>query len=207
MKKSRKILIFVALISLLYCVTLVQDTYAKYISGASGTGNLTIARWNVLINDVDIVNNSNFSNVITPTFENNSNIRDGVIAPTAQGTFDVVLDVNGTDVSLTYTITVEEDENNTVRDLKINSYTVDNTTYTYTSAGITGNILYTDIDKTKEITFNVSWVDDAAQGAVMDNGNDTQASKEGVAAFKVNVNVIQLNQNQNNGGEENGTNP
>ena len=199
MKKSRRALIFVALLSLLYCVTLVQDTYAKYISGASGTGNLTIARWNVLINDVDIVNNSNFSNVITPTFENNTNIRDGVIAPTAQGTFDVVLDVNQTDVSLTYSITVEEDNTNTVRDLKILSYTIDNTTYTYTSSGITGNILYTDVDRVKRISFIVSWVDDAAQGAVMNNANDTEASKLGVAAFKVNVNVIQLNQNAGNG--------
>ena len=205
MKKSRKILIFVALISLLYCVTLVQDTYAKYISGASGTSNLTIARWNVLINDVDIVNNSNFSNVITPTFENNTNIRDGVIAPTAQGSFDIVLDVNETDVSLTYTITVEEDENNTVSDLKILSYTVDNTTYTYTDDGISGNILYTDTDRTKTITFNVSWIDDAAQGAVMNNANDTEASTSGVAAFKVNVNVIQL-QSQSQG-DENSTNP
>ncbi len=202
MKKSRKVLIFVALLSLLYCVTLVQDTYAKYISGASGTGNLTIARWNVLINDVDIVNNSNFSNVITPTFENNTNVRDGVIAPTAQGTFDVILDVNETDVSLTYTITVEEDETNTVSDLKILNYTVDNTTYTYTSSGISGNILYTDPDKTKTISFTVSWVDDSAQGAVMDNANDTAASKSGTAAFKVNVNVIQLNQNAGNAGNE-----
>ena len=60
MKTKKRIVFFIALLSLLYCVTIMQDTYAKYLSSATENAELTIARWSILINDQDVVNESNF---------------------------------------------------------------------------------------------------------------------------------------------------
>ena len=94
MKTKRKIIFFVALMSLLYCITLMQDTYAKYVSSAVENAELTIARWSILINDQDVVNESNFTDTISPVFNGSTNIASDVIAPTAQGYFELLL--NGT---------------------------------------------------------------------------------------------------------------
>ena len=191
MKIKRKIIFFVALMSLFYCITFMQDTYAKYVSSASANTNLTIARWNILINSQDILQNSNFSSTITPQFAGTTYIKSGVVAPTAEGTFTVTLNGTNTDVSFSYTISLDENEDNTVTDLKITKYVIDNVEYTYSGNDITGNILFNDVNKTKTITFYVEWNDDAAT-ETMDNSDDTEAANGGVAALDVNVNVIQM---------------
>ena len=92
MKLNRKITFLLALLALFYCVSLIQSTYAKYLSTADADTNITIARWNILVNNQDISQNSNFSEVLEPTFTGNENIKEGVIAPTATGYFDITLD-------------------------------------------------------------------------------------------------------------------
>ena len=104
MRCKRKLAIFAALIAMFYCVSLIQNTYAKYVTSATGTANMTFARWNILVNSQDVINSSNFSTTILPEFAGTSNIRAGVIAPTSQGSFDIALDMSQVDVSLDYTI-------------------------------------------------------------------------------------------------------
>lgn len=190
MKIKRKIIFFIALMSLFYCITFMQDTYAKYVSSATANTDLTIARWNILVNSQDIIENSNFSQTIVPTFEGTTNIRSGVIAPTAEGYFDITLNGQNTDVSFSYTISLDESDDNTVSDLVIYKYTIDGVDYTYDSS-ITGNILLNDEVKTKTIRFHVRWNDNASTQA-MNNADDTEAANSGVAALDVNVNVIQI---------------
>ncbi len=190
MKLNKKIIFFLALMSLFYCVSLMQETYAKYVSSAGANTNLTIARWNVLVNTADIVNNSNFSSYLTPQFAGTTHIRYGKIAPTAEGFFDIVIDGTDTDVSFSYTITIDQGLTNTVSDLKISKYTIGNVDYNYT-APITGTILLADANRTKTIRVYVEWDDNVAT-QTMDNEDDTQASVDGVAAMDVSVNVTQL---------------
>ncbi len=190
MKIKRKIIFFIALMSLFYCITFMQDTYAKYVSSATANTDLTIARWNILVNSQDIIENSNFSQTIVPTFEGTTNIRSGVIAPTAEGYFDITLNGQNTDVSFSYTISLDESDDNTVSDLVIYKYTIDGVDYTYDSS-ITGNILLNDEVKTKTIRFHVRWNDNTST-QTMNNADDTEAANSGVAALDVNVNVIQI---------------
>src|SRR5574344_316792 len=114
MKISRKIKFFIALFSLLYCISLIQSTYAKYVSNANA--NLTIARWDILINTQDVKENSDFTNTITPVFDGNANTAANVIAPTSTGYFDLTLNGTNTDVSYNYTITITNDATSTVTD-------------------------------------------------------------------------------------------
>lgn len=191
MRYGRKLAIFAALIAMFYCVSLIQSTYAKYVTSTTGTANLTFARWNILVNNQDVTNNSNFSTTISPSFTGTSNIRSGVIAPTAQGTFDITLDMSQVDVSLDYTVSANISNTNTVTDLKIKSYTIGNTTTAYTGS-FTNRLLLSNTNRTVTITFNVEWVEDAQDGATMNNAADTAAATSGVAAIDVNVNFIQV---------------
>ena len=198
MKLNKKIIFFLALMSLFYCVSLMQETYAKYISSAGANASLTIARWNILVNTVDIVNNSSFSSNIAPTFEGTSYIRNGVIAPTAEGYFEITINGADTDVSFTYTISLDIGATNTVDDLKITKYVMDNVEHNVTG-DITGNILYNDATRSKTIRVYVEW-DDDAQTETMDNEDDTAATRTGVATVDVTVNVVQMqSQAVNNG--------
>ena len=176
MKLNRKITFLLALLALFYCVSLIQSTYAKYLSTADADTNITIARWNILVNNQDISQNSNFSEVLEPTFTGNENIKDGVIAPTATGYFDITLDGSTTDVSVT--------------DLKITKYEIDGHSYTY-NGPISGNILLNDQNRALTVRVYVEWVDQT-DDETMTNVDDTTAANSGVAKFKVNVNVIQL---------------
>ena len=190
MKLNRKITFLLALLALFYCVSLIQSTYAKYLSTADADTNITIARWNVLVNNQDISQNSNFSEVLEPTFTGNENIKDGVIAPTATGYFDITLDGSTTDVSFSYDISLSEADDNTVTDLKITKYEIDGHSYTY-NGPISGNILLNDQNRALTVRVYVEWVDQT-DDETMTNVDDTTAANSGVAKFKVNVNVIQL---------------
>ena len=190
MKLNRKITFLLALLALFYCVSLIQSTYAKYLSTADADTNITIARWNILVNNQDISQNSNFSEVLEPTFTGNENIKDGVIAPTATGYFDITLDGSTTDVSFSYDISFSEADDNTVTDLKITKYEIDGHSYTY-NGPISGNILLNDQNRALTVRVYVEWVDQTAD-ETMTNVDDTTAANSGVAKFKVNVNVIQL---------------
>ena len=170
MNIKNKIKFFIALISLVYCISLIQDTYAKYVSSASGNATMSIARWNILVNDTDIKNN--------------------VIAPTSTGYFDIVLDGANADVSFNYTINLDVDETSDVSDLVIEKYTIgsDPTEYTYDGT-ISNNIILTDVNKTISYRFYVTWND--SETASMDNVGDTLAAG-GEAKIAVSINFIQL---------------
>lgn len=189
MKTKRKLAFFVALMSLFYCIDLIQNTYAKYVSSASASANFTIAKWNILVNNQDIANNSNFSNTITPIFNGSSNIKAGVIAPSSTGYFDIIINGENSDVSFTYNVTASPSVNSTVTDLKLIKYEIDNISYDINES-ITGDILYSDTNKEKTIRFYVTW-DDDKNTENMNNANDTIASNSGIAALDVNVNLIQ----------------
>lgn len=192
MKKYRKAIIFIALISLFYCVSLIQSTYAKYVTSTTGTTNLTIAKWNIVVNDQDVINNSNFTNTIVPMFNGTENIKSGVIAPTAKGSFDITLDMSEVDVSLQYNISISNSQNNTVNDLKITSYSINGGSEMPYSESISNQLLLNDLNRTASFTFYVEWIEDSTEGATMDNIDDTEAAINGIASLDININFTQI---------------
>lgn len=187
---KRKIAIFVALLSLFYSVTLIQTTYAKYVSSAEANSNINIARWSITVNNQDVIQNSNFTNSLSPVFANNQYIKENVIAPTSEGYFDIIIDGTNADVSFKYAITLNPSNNNTIKDLKIVKYTINNIDYTY-SDNITDIINYNDENKTKSIRVFFMW-DDDENTQEMNNNEDTIATVNGNANYRVNINLIQV---------------
>lgn len=179
-------------------------TYAKYISSINSDAEASLARWNISVNNQDISTGSQFSNVITPVFTGNSNIAPNVIAPTAEGYFDIVLDVTNTDVSLRYEITTSDNDDSAVTDLIISGYSIDggqrqNVVNNGENSGlmITGTIAYNSQDKDVSIRVYLKWNDDSTNGATMDNFDDATAASDSTNKAKVNVNVrvVQVSNN------------
>lgn len=200
-----KIFIAFGAIASLVGVGILTYTYSKYVTGTSGNASVRIARWNLTVNNQDIVNNNNFSSVIEPVFPGNSNISSGVIAPTAEGYFDIVIDGSNTDVSFSYTITTSDNANSAVSDLVLSGYSIDggerqDVSSTNGQISITNSILYNDVDKNVSLRVYFMWNDDSDNGAEMDNDDDTDATKNtnNRALLNVNVTFVQLANNQNN---------
>lgn len=191
---KKRLRVFIALIALLYLLTTIQDTYAKYASSANANTNFSIARWNVVINNQDIKFNSNFSNTITPTLEENSNIKSNVIAPTSKGYFDIIINGSNTDVTYQYTLTLSLPESNTVNDLKITKYTIGDDPTEHEFGELPNSIIQTvNLDAENKITqyrFYLEWYE--GENENLNNAGDTLQTQNGRALFNVDVNVIQV---------------
>ena len=188
--KLKKLYLLLALASLLLLVSVIQNTYAKYISKATANSNFTIASWNFKVNNQDINANSNFSNVIVPVFENNPNIKDNVIAPTSEGYFDINIDHSNVDVSFTEKINLNLSEANTVSDLKITGYAInDGSIIEFNGNEISTDCLLSDDVKINKYRFYVTWIDN--DGQTMQNKDDTEATENGNASISVSLSFIQ----------------
>lgn len=117
MKNRKKLLLLLLSIMLCLLIFCIIQIYAKYLTSASGNTSMTIANWNILVNNLSIKNNTDISNSIVPVFPGNDNIAKDIIAPTAEGYFDLNFDFSSVDVSFKYEITTSVDENSSVKDL------------------------------------------------------------------------------------------
>ncbi len=190
--KTKKFKLLLAMLSLLFLTNSIQESYAKYISSASATSNFAIAKWTFIVNNQDVLSNSDFSSTIVPVIDSNSNIKDGVIAPTSTGYFDLSIDFSDVDVAFREQISLSNLVNSSVSDLVITGYRVNNGELTSINAGdtITVNHALNDTTRIENYRFYVQWID--GSGETMDNDADTEASADGVAKVKVDLNFIQV---------------
>ncbi|MBR4261800.1 MAG: hypothetical protein IKQ35_00365 [Bacilli bacterium] len=189
---DRKIRFVIAFGLLCLLIGMIQSSYAKYVSSASATGKFTIAEWTFKVNNIDVVSGSNFSNTLVPTYDTNTNISSGVIAPTSTGYFDLVIDSTKVDVSYNQTITVSTGDDNTITDLKITGYKINNSEtilFTGENNTITTTHNLSDTNKTNTYRIYIEWVD--GTGESMNNAADTAAASNGVASVKVGLNFTQ----------------
>lgn len=192
MEIKRSVLFFVAFASLFVLISLVQNTYAKYTSSATADTEMSIAKWNILVNNSDIINNSDFSNTIQPVFPGSTHISSDIIAPLSEGYFDILIDYTNVDVSFDQTIKLSHSASNTIDDLVITGYSINSGVVTAvgdTSAQITSTVLLSEVSRTKTYRIYVKWIDGA--GEQMDNAADTAATKTGKASIKVSLSFVQ----------------
>ncbi len=184
MRFNKKIVLLIAIVSLLFTVLTIQDTYAKYTSSVSSSTNISIARWKILVNSFDIKNELTTGSLITPVFEGSSYIAGDVIAPTATGYFDVVIDSTETDVAFTYTMSISNAQDSLVTDLEIDRCLLNGSQVPLTNGQITGSIRLTD-NQTNTIRVYIRWKD--GSGETMNNAADTATTKNANPVAKVNV--------------------
>lgn len=190
----KKKVILLVVLSILLCLFFVQESFAKYITEANETANMSIARWKILVNNEDIRDESTVNTVINPVFPGNDNIAENIIAPTSEGYFDLIIDAREADVSFKYKITMSVNENSSVRDLVATKYVINDgeeITLDSDNQVIENTVLHRDNTGTINIRVYILWND--GEGASMDNSEDTSATTSSNSAMmNVSLNFTQV---------------
>ncbi len=127
MKKKLKILL--VFISLSLTLSLMSNTYSRYVADTTGDLNLLFAKWQILVNENDITNNTSSSINLVPVIEENEFVNNNTIAPSSKGYFDIDVNPTNVGVSFNYSITLEV-LNENMPDLMITKYAILDSTYT-----------------------------------------------------------------------------
>lgn len=195
MKNQKKLLILIIAILICTLVFFVIQIYAKYLTTATGNAEMKIANWNILVNDLSIKNNTDISSTIVPVFPGTENISSGIIAPTAEGYFDLNFDFSGAGVSFNYEIKPSVAENSAVKDLVATGYSIDDGekhNFENYNDPISEDILLDSNIKTRKVRIYIMWNDDDASSS-MSNEEDTLATNsETSALFHVDISFKQL---------------
>ena len=191
---KKKYVIILLFISLCLCLFFIQDSFAKYLTSASETANMNIARWKIIVNNKDIRDNSSSSAIISPVFLGNDNVASDIIAPGSEGYFDLIIDANAADVSFKYKIDITTDENSAVKDIIAVKYKINNgeeILFTGGNQTIEKSVLHSDNTDVINIRVYIKWND--GDGSEIDNSADRAATQNEVGAIlKINMNFTQL---------------
>lgn len=195
MKNSKKILLLIICILICLLVYFLVQTYAKYLSSASGDTSMKIARWNILVNSLSIKNNTDISNSIVPVFPGNENIAENIIAPTAEGYFDLDFDFTDADVSFKYEITTSVDENSPVKDIVTTGYSIDDgqkIEFSNFNENISDTILLNSNITKRKLRIFVKWNDDESTQTMPNTDDTLSTTSQTPVIFKVNISFTQI---------------
>ncbi len=152
MRKHKKIIIVsIALIAIVMSFVGGQ-VYAKYMSKVNGQGTADIAHWSFKVNEQE---NKIQTISLKSTIDNNT-LKGNKIAPGTEGSFQIKIDANNSDVGINYIINFEN-ETSKPTNLK---FLYDNKTYNTLEElkdKLTGVINANDNDKVKIITVGWNW--------------------------------------------------
>lgn len=190
-KFLRKILILLSCLSLFVSINFFIETYGKYLTDIDEEADIKIARWRILINGDDVRNNSTTGTTITPIFVGNSNIEDNVIAPHAEGYFDLIIDGTDADVSFKYDIAISVSEESSVQDLIVTGYSIDGKEKVETNeTTISDTVPLEQENKVISIRVYIKW--DDSEDSTMSNEDDTTATMGSDAKMDVNLKFTQV---------------
>lgn len=119
-KKFRILLVFISL-SLTLC--LMSNTYSRYVADTVGNIEMLFAKWQILVNNNDVTDNTSSTINIVPVIEHSNYIDDNTVAPSSKGYFDVVINPENVQVSFSYTIDLAL-QNSNIPDLTITKYAI-----------------------------------------------------------------------------------
>lgn len=120
---AMKFKILLVISSLALTLSLMSNTYSRYVADVDSNIDLLFAKWQILVNENDITNNTTTSINITPVMEENVNVAENTVAPSSKGYFDIDIDPSNAGVSFDYSINLNiEDEN--MPDLMISKYAI-----------------------------------------------------------------------------------
>ncbi len=119
-KKGR---VAILLLALSVCLGLMSNTYSRYVANTKSDISASFSKWQILVDNFDITANNNSTIIIDPIIEENSNIADNTIAPSSKGYFDINIDPTNVDVSFSYMINLNM-ENENMPDLMITKHAI-----------------------------------------------------------------------------------
>ncbi len=110
-KTLKWLLILITIVMFIITIYQIVKTYALFESQADGQVELSIAKWNIELNENDITNGLTEEIIINEfSVVEDANVKEGKIAPGMYGMVDLELDPKDTDVSVKYVITLGDIE-------------------------------------------------------------------------------------------------
>ncbi len=107
-KTSYKIII-IGFFALLLTTIAVIDTYALFETNGNATKNLTIGKWNILLNNIDVYENRTIT-LNDFVYTNGIHTQSNYFAPGSSAYFDLIIDASATDVSVAYDFTIDDSQ-------------------------------------------------------------------------------------------------
>lgn len=190
LKDLHFIFVFVIIVTLSF-MYLFQTSYAKYRKQVNAEVSLSIAKWNIKVNNEYVNNKAVLEEEITPVFIGNERTKDSVVAPGVTGYCDIIIDATDVDVDFDIEITAREEETSSIPDLKpisyiINPSTENPTEITYDGTPITQTILKNSENNT--IRIYLKW-DDDEESQTMTNEDDTNVALDDTSTAVVGVTI------------------
>ena len=182
---SKKFRVLILLISLSLTLSMMSNTYSRYVANTTGNIDAAFAKWQILINgNNDITDGSTSSITVAPTIISNENVKEGTIAPSSTGYFDIEIDPTNVELSFDYEITLAYDNAN-MPDLVISKYAFldedtdeDNLVFqTLNTNSISGSKIFdneTDNFKFSKFTIRVYFEWYEGSNELMDDEDDTE---------------------------------
>ena len=108
---------------LIILVSLMSNTFSKYVSSADGDLNVSFAKWQILVNNLDISEAANSEILFVPVIDSNNEVEENSVAPSSSGYFDIAIDPSNVALSFNYNISFSI-ENDDIPDLMISEYAI-----------------------------------------------------------------------------------
>lgn len=179
-KFNKKILFFIlALLFLIFTIFLIRTTYARYITSLTANSYVELGSWLIRVNNQNIIQNSDVSDIITPIFNSDSEyIAEGKISPSSTGNVEITIDYQEVTVPFKYEISFEHDDSTLLEDFKLTGYSIDNGSVVSVSDSdtiITDTILPDATTRTRTLKLNFAWID--GEGEALNDVQDTAFSR------------------------------
>ena len=197
-KKLRILLVFM---SLSLTLSLMSNTYSRYVAGATSNVEMQFASWQILVNENDITSATTSSIELIPNIEANEHIANNTIAPSSKGYFDININPTNVNVSFGYEVALEV-LNKNMPDLVITKYALIDSNYvegdeleinTISNSTIEGTLNYDNTTEYEPFTIRIyfEWYD--AEDNQMNDQADTEIGSK--AALENTMLQIQANIN------------
>ena len=178
-KYSRKILFFIlALIFLIFSILSIQYTYARYITALTTKSYVELGSWLINLNGQNIMDNPNFTGVITPVFTETEYVAENKFVPTSTGYAEIIIDYSDVKVPFMYILTISQDADTLIEDINITDYEIDGTSSVFNGTAISRTIVPDGNTTSQTVKFNFGWKDGTGSGETLDNAEDTKASRD-----------------------------
>lgn len=179
-KVNKKILFFIlGLLFLVLTIFLIRTTYARYVTSLTAKSTVELGSWLIRVNNQNIIQNSDVSDVVTPVFNSDSEyIAEGKISPTSTGHVEIAIDYQEVTVPFKYEISFANDSSTLLEDFKLSGYSVDGGSIVSVDNSndiITGTILPDETTRTRTLKLNFGWID--GEGETLNDIQDTTFSR------------------------------
>lgn len=146
--------------AILLAITIITitSTYALFETNANADADFTIGKWVIKLNNKNI----SLEKIITLddfTYVNSTHVEDGYFAPTSKAEFEIDIDASNTDVSVEYTLDIDDSSLDDYPNIYFKIIDLDNN-IEMNASSTSGLMLLSDTNRTKHFKLILEWEND-----------------------------------------------